>query len=100
MVRYIPFFTEDLTMQRMSAKFVPKVLIMELKQIRVEVSQDILLLTNGKPDFLKTMIIGDESGFSGVTRKLRGCRHSKNIHHPRDSRLNKASRCVAKSKSG
>ena len=34
--------TEDLAMKRVSAKFVPKLLTAEQKQLRVEVSQDML----------------------------------------------------------
>ena len=34
--------TEDLAMKRVSAKFVPKLLTAERKQLRVEVSQDML----------------------------------------------------------
>ena len=48
-------------MKRVSAKFVPKLLTAEQKQLRVEVSQDMLDSTNSDPDFLNTIITGDES---------------------------------------
>nr|XP_054933960.1 protein GVQW3-like [Dermacentor andersoni] len=53
--------TEDLAMKRVAAKFVPKLLTVEQKQLRVEVSEDILDSTNSDPDFTSTIITGDES---------------------------------------
>jgi len=52
--------TEYLAMKRVSAKFVPELLTAEQKQLRVEVSQDMLDSTNSDPDFLNTIITGDE----------------------------------------
>ena len=52
--------TDDLAMRRVSAKFVPKVLTMEQKQLRLEVSQDMLDYANSDPEFLKFVITGDE----------------------------------------
>jgi histone-lysine N-methyltransferase SETMAR len=57
--------TEDLAMKIVSSKFVPKLLTAEQKQLRVEVSQDILDSTNCEPDFLNTIITGDESWMYG-----------------------------------
>jgi hypothetical protein len=53
--------TEDLLMCRVVAKFVPKLLSREQQQLRLEVAQDMLECANGDPDFLKTMITGDET---------------------------------------
>ena len=53
--------TEDLAMKIVSAIYVPKLLKVEQKQLRVEVSQDMLDSTNSDPDFLNTIITGDES---------------------------------------
>ncbi|XP_049522073.1 protein GVQW3-like [Dermacentor silvarum] len=53
--------TEDLAMKRVAAKFVPKLLTVEQKQLCVEVSQDMLDSTNSDPDFMNTIITGDES---------------------------------------
>ena len=57
--------TEDLAMKIESAKFVPKMLTAEQKQLRVEVSQDMLDSTNSDADFLNTIITGDESWLYG-----------------------------------
>jgi transposase len=53
--------TEDLHMFRVVAKFVPKLLSQEQQQLRLEVVWDMLECTNGDPEFLKTMITGDET---------------------------------------
>ena len=53
--------TEDLAMKRVVAKFVPKLLTTEQKQLRVEVSQDMQDFTNSNPNFMNTIITGDES---------------------------------------
>ncbi|XP_053957099.1 uncharacterized protein LOC128862448 [Anastrepha ludens] len=53
--------TEDLVIKRVAAKFVPKLLTVEQKELRVEVSQDMLDSINSDPDFMNTIITGDES---------------------------------------
>ncbi|XP_070378087.1 protein GVQW3-like [Dermacentor albipictus] len=53
--------TEDLAMKGVATKFVPKLLTVEQKQLRVEVSQDMLECTNSDPDFINTISVGDES---------------------------------------
>ncbi|XP_049528128.1 histone-lysine N-methyltransferase SETMAR-like [Dermacentor silvarum] len=57
--------TEDLAMKTVAAKFVPKLLTVKQKQLRVEVSQDTLDSTNSDPDFISTIITGDESWVYG-----------------------------------
>jgi histone-lysine N-methyltransferase SETMAR len=52
--------TEDLHMCRMVAKFVPKLLSQEQQQLHLEVVQDMLECANKDPEFLKTVITGDE----------------------------------------
>jgi hypothetical protein len=47
--------TDDLAMRRVSAKFVLKLLTMEQKQFRLEVSQDMLDYANNDPDFLSSL---------------------------------------------
>ncbi|XP_049516978.1 histone-lysine N-methyltransferase SETMAR-like [Dermacentor silvarum] len=59
------FMTEDLAMKRVAAKFMPKLLTVEQKQLRVEVSQDMQDSTNSDPDFMNTTITGDESWVNG-----------------------------------
>ncbi|XP_072144705.1 protein GVQW3-like [Dermacentor andersoni] len=55
------FMTEDLATKTVAAKFVPNLLMVEQQQLRVEVSQDMLDSTNSDPDFMNTIITGDES---------------------------------------
>jgi len=57
--------TDDLAMRRVSAKFVPKLLTMEQKQLRLEVSQDMLDYAESDPEFLNIVITGDESWVYG-----------------------------------
>nr|XP_054922671.1 uncharacterized protein LOC126523331 [Dermacentor andersoni] len=57
--------TEDLAVKRVAAKFVPKLLTVQQKQLRVEVSQDTLDSTNIDPDFMNTIITGDDSWVYG-----------------------------------
>ncbi|XP_065294868.1 protein GVQW3-like [Dermacentor albipictus] len=57
--------TEHLAMKRVAAKFVPKLLTVEQKQLRLEVSQDMLDSTNSDPGFMNTIIAGDESWVYG-----------------------------------
>jgi hypothetical protein len=48
-------------MCRVVAKFVPKLLSQEHQQRRLEVARDMLGCANGDPEFLKTVITGDET---------------------------------------
>jgi hypothetical protein len=47
------------------AKFVPKLLLQEQQQLRLEVARDMLECTNWDPEFLKTVITGDETWVYG-----------------------------------
>jgi hypothetical protein len=53
--------TEDVHMCRVVAKFVPKLLTQKQQQLCLEVARDMLEYTNGDPEFLKTVITGDET---------------------------------------
>ena len=53
--------TEDLNLRRVSAKFVPKLLTEQQKELRKEISEDMLDLANHDPEFIKTIIAGDET---------------------------------------
>jgi hypothetical protein len=64
--------TDDLAMRRVSAKFVPKLLTMEERQLRLEVAQDMLDSANSDPDFLNIMSTGDESWV--LNTQLKGTR--------------------------
>ena len=58
-------------MRSVSAKFMPKLLTIEQKQLCLKVSQDTLDYANSDPEFLDIVITGDESLFMGTTRKPR-----------------------------
>ena len=57
--------TEDLNLRRVSAKFVPKLLMEQQKELRKKISEDMLDLANHDPDFIKTIITGDETWVYG-----------------------------------
>ena len=57
--------TEDLRMRRVSAKFVPKLLTEEQKELRKEICKDMLDCANHDPEFMKTIITGDETWVYG-----------------------------------
>jgi len=57
--------TADLGLRRVSAKFLPKLLMMEQKQLRLEIAQDMLDCVESDFNFLNTMITGDESWVYG-----------------------------------
>jgi hypothetical protein len=52
-------------MRRVSAKFFPKLLRMEQKQCSLDIAQDMLDNANSDPNFLNTMITGDETWVYG-----------------------------------
>ena len=53
--------TEDLCMWRVLTKFIPKLLMEQLKELHVEIAQDILECANYDLEFMKTIITGDET---------------------------------------
>jgi len=58
-------FTEKIQMRRVSAKFVPRSLIDDQKENRVEISQEFLANANGNENFLKNIITGDKTWIYG-----------------------------------
>jgi hypothetical protein len=48
-------------MSRVVAKSVPKLLSQKQQQLRLKVARDVLEHANGDPEFLKTVITGDET---------------------------------------
>jgi hypothetical protein len=52
--------TEDLGMRSMAAKCLPKLLSSEQQKLHLEVAQDMLECVNRDPEFLKTVITGEE----------------------------------------
>ena len=57
--------TEDLRMRRVLAKFVPKLLMEEQKELQKEICKDMLDCTNHDPEFMKTIITDDETWVYG-----------------------------------
>ena len=53
--------TTELQMQKVCAKFVPKVLTNEQKENCVLISRELLGRVRGDPDFLEQVITGDET---------------------------------------
>jgi hypothetical protein len=53
--------TEKLQMRRVSAKFVLHLLTEDLKDSRVEISQELLANADGNENFCKNIITGDET---------------------------------------
>jgi len=49
----------NLNMRRVAAKFVPKLLSEEQKELRVEVAQDLLDTTSTDPEFLNTVFVSE-----------------------------------------
>lgn len=86
--------TEDL--KRVFAKFVPKLLTMEQKQLRLEIARDMLDNANSDPNFLNTVITGDEwvYGYDPETKM-----QSSQWKHPSSPRSKKQGRSAAISRS-
>ncbi|PNF41749.1 hypothetical protein B7P43_G03429 [Cryptotermes secundus] len=80
--------TEDLGRRRVSAKFVPKLLTMEQKHRRLEIAQDMLDNANSNPNFLNTVITGDESWVYGYDPETK--MQSSQWKHPTSPRPKKA----------
>ncbi|XP_070394041.1 protein GVQW3-like [Dermacentor albipictus] len=57
--------TEYLAKKKVAPKFVPELFTVKQKQLCVEVSLDMLDLTNRDPDFMNTIITSDESRVYG-----------------------------------
>ena len=57
--------SEDMNLRKVSAKFVPKLLTEQQKELRKEISEDMLDLANHDPEFIKTIITGDETWVYG-----------------------------------
>jgi transposase len=72
------------------AKFVPKLLSQEQQQLCLEVVRDMLECTNGDPEFLKTVITGDEIWFYGYDPETKV--QSLQWKHSSSSRPRKAQR--------
>lgn len=78
---------EDLNMRRVAAKFVPKLLSQDQKEFRTEISRDLLQNANENPNFLKTVITGDESWVYGYDPETKA--QSSQWKHPESPRPKK-----------
>ena len=57
--------TKELTMRRVFAKFIPKLLSDEQKQHQLQVAQEMINRSENDPDLLNRVIAGDESWVYG-----------------------------------
>ena len=79
-------------MRRVSAKFVPRFLIDDLKENRVEISQELLASANGNENF-KNIITGDETWVYGydVDTKVQSSQWlGKGSPRPRKARMSRS----------
>ena len=60
---------EDLCMQRVSAKFILKLLTEQQKELYVEIAQDMLDCAKNDLEFTQTIITGDETWVYGAIQK-------------------------------
>ncbi|KAJ4429146.1 hypothetical protein ANN_26149 [Periplaneta americana] len=88
---------DDLNMNRVAAKFLPKLLSPEQKDLRRDVAQDLLDTANTDPGFLNTVITGDESWVYGYDPGTKDSRRNGSIPSLQGRR--KRGRCEAKSSS-
>ena len=77
-----------MNLRRVSAKFVPKLLTEQQKELRKEISQDMLDLANHDPEFIKTIITVDEMWVYGYDPETKF--QSSQWKHPKSPRPKKA----------
>lgn len=80
--------TEDLGMRRIAAKFMSKLLTIEQKQHRSEIAQDMLEAVQNDPNFLNTVITGDETWVYGYDPETKA--QSSQWKHPTSPRQKEA----------
>jgi hypothetical protein len=73
-------------MCRVVAKSVPKLLLQEQQQLHLEVTRDMLECANGDPEFLKTVITGDETWVYRYDPKTKMPSQWKHYSSPRSKR--------------
>ncbi|GFS80586.1 protein GVQW3 [Trichonephila clavipes] len=85
--------TEDLQMRKVCAKLVPKVLTQDQKELRVLRCQELLDLIQNEPDFLNSVVTGDESWMFEYDpeSKRQNCEwHTKSSPCPKKVRMSKS----------
>ena len=88
--------TDVLAMWRVFAKFMPKLLTMEQKQLRWKSRRTCWTTQTVTPNSWTSWPLVMIHGFTGTTRKPRRSHHSGNIQHPRDQK--RPGKCGAMSK--
>ena len=88
--------TDVLAMRRVSAKFVPKLLTMEQKQLCWKSRRTCWTMQTVTPNFWTLWPLVTSHEFMGMTRKPRRSHHSRNIQHPRGQK--RPGKCRATSK--
>ena len=63
--------TEDLNLRRVYAKFVPKMLTKQQKELRKEITEDMLDCANHNPEFIQTIISGDKTWVYGYDQETK-----------------------------
>ena len=63
--------TEDLNLRRVYAKFVPKMLTKQQKELRKEIAEDMLDCANHNPEFIQTIISGDKTWVYGYDQETK-----------------------------
>jgi len=78
--------TEDLQMRRVSAKFVPRLLKAEQKDDHMSVYTDFRKRVQNDPNFMSSVITGDERWVYGYDPETNKCPPSVKLHHLLDRR--------------
>ncbi|UYV67646.1 hypothetical protein LAZ67_5001447 [Cordylochernes scorpioides] len=85
--------TEDLQMRKVCAKLVPKVLMQDQKELRVLRCQELLDLIQNEPDFLNSVVTGDESWmfeYDPESKRQSCAWHTKSSPRPKKARMSKS----------
>ncbi|UYV70425.1 hypothetical protein LAZ67_7002954 [Cordylochernes scorpioides] len=85
--------TEDLQMRKVCAKLVPKVLTQDQKELRVLRCQELLDLIKNEPDFLNSVVTGDESWmfeYDPESKRQSCAWHTKSSPRPKKARMSKS----------
>ncbi|UYV60373.1 hypothetical protein LAZ67_1000972 [Cordylochernes scorpioides] len=85
--------TEDLQMRKVCAKFVPKVLPQDQKELRVLRCKELLDLIQNEPGFLNSVVTGDESWmfeYDPESKRQSCAWHTKSSPRPKKARMSKS----------
>ncbi|UYV64900.1 hypothetical protein LAZ67_3002334 [Cordylochernes scorpioides] len=85
--------TEDLQIRKVCAKLVPKVLTQDQKKLRVLRCQELLDLIQNEPDFLNSVVTGDESWmfeYDPESKRQSCAWHTKSSPRPKKARMSKS----------